>query len=182
MKTIFVKKLFAKKLWKSLLALSLISISSVTLSEDIELYVSDAVKQAGKKIKVLIILDNSGSMNDLHTVSEDFDPASDYEAVSSAHAYNDDATYFNNSWAAYDVPRHLWHFSQNSIHKLFTRFGMKIEKTIPMKFDAYYVSMLSEKYKGGNNVKAFFNGWRSNMKAKNGSYSSQIYILKKKGH
>jgi len=95
MNKLIVKKLFAKKLWKSLLALSLISISGVTLSEDIELYVSDAVKQAGKKIKVLIIFDNSGSMNDLHTVSEDFDPLETYDPVGSSHAYNDSATYFN---------------------------------------------------------------------------------------
>ncbi|MDX2367717.1 MAG: PilC/PilY family type IV pilus protein [Colwellia sp.] len=95
MKKLFVKKLFTKKLWKSLLALSLVSISGVTLSEDIELYVSDAVKQAGKKIKVLIIFDNSGSMNGLHTVSEDYKPATDYAAEDSAHAYNDSATYFN---------------------------------------------------------------------------------------
>jgi len=95
MKKLFDNKLFAKKLWKSLLALSLISVSGVTLSEDIELYVSDAVKEAGKKIKVLIILDNSGSMNGLHTVSADFDPLETYEAEGSAHAYNDSATYFN---------------------------------------------------------------------------------------
>jgi hypothetical protein len=57
---------------------------------------------------------------------------------------------------------------------------MEVTEILPMKFDAYYVSMLSEKYKGGNIIKAFFNGWRSNSKAKTGTYSSQIYILKKK--
>jgi 2-polyprenyl-3-methyl-5-hydroxy-6-metoxy-1,4-benzoquinol methylase len=93
-----------------------------------------------------------------------------------------DATYFNNSWAAYDVPRHLWHFSQNSIHKLFTRFGMKIEKTIPMKFDAYYVSLLSEKYRKGkmNVLNSFWIGFKSNLKAKTTTeYSSLIYVIKK---
>ena len=90
-----------------------------------------------------------------------------------------DANYFGESWAAYDVPRHLWHFSQNSIYKLFFRY--EVEQTLPMKFDAYYVSMLSEKYKTGktNLLKAFWIGLKSNLKArKTTEYSSLIYVLK----
>lgn len=92
-----------------------------------------------------------------------------------------DAKFYKNFWAAYDVPRHLWHFNQDSISKLFTAQNMKVVKTIPMKFDAYYVSLLSEKYKNGfmNPVKAFWIGLRSNIKAKHsGEYSSLIYIIK----
>lgn len=92
-----------------------------------------------------------------------------------------DATYYNNFWAAYDVPRHLWHFSQTSISKLFASENMKIEKTVPMHFDAFYVSLLSEKYKTGrmNYFKAFRIGLQSNLKAKSsGEYSSLIYCLK----
>jgi hypothetical protein len=49
-----------------------------------------------------------------------------------------------------------------------------------MKFDSFYVSMLSEKYKKGSIVKAFWIGLLSNLKAKNGGgYSSHIYIFKK---
>src|SRR5690606_17173166 len=58
-----------------------------------------------------------------------------------------DAKFYRNYWAAYDVPRHLWHFSPESVHKLFNSFGMKIEKQFPLWFDSYYVSILSEKYK-----------------------------------
>ena len=58
-----------------------------------------------------------------------------------------DAIYYKEYWAAFDVPRHLWHFSQESIKKLFSKVSMKVEKTIPMKYDSYYVSILSEKYK-----------------------------------
>ena len=93
-----------------------------------------------------------------------------------------DAKYYKEFWAAYDVPRHLWHFSQNSIHKIFSEENMIVEKTIPMKFDAYYVSLLSEKYKSGkmNPIKAFYRGFISNMKASTTSeYSSLIYVLKK---
>ncbi len=94
-----------------------------------------------------------------------------------------DAAYFNEFWAAYDVPRHLWHFSQKSIHKLFSEVGMVVEKTLPMKFDAYYVSLLSEKYKSGKikPVKSFWIGFKSNLKAKQTTeYSSLIYIIKNK--
>ncbi|MFK2819074.1 class I SAM-dependent methyltransferase [Flavobacteriaceae sp. LMIT009] len=94
-----------------------------------------------------------------------------------------DAFYYKSFWAAYDVPRHLWHFSQASIKNLFQRRKMEVVKTLPMKFDSYYVSILSEKYKTGkmNFIKAFFIGLRSNIKAKSsGEYSSLIYVVKNK--
>ncbi len=93
-----------------------------------------------------------------------------------------DAKNYKEFWAAYDLPIHLYHFTPDDIKRLFAQYDMELEEMLPMKFDSYYVSMLSEKYKGGNIVKAFWNGWRSNLKAKEGSYSSQIYILKKKGN
>lgn len=92
-----------------------------------------------------------------------------------------DANYYKDFWAAYDVPRHLWHFSQTSIKKLFQNFQIELNKTIPMKFDSFYVSLLSEKYKTGkkNILKAFWIGLRSNLNAKHTSeYSSLIYVLK----
>ena len=93
-----------------------------------------------------------------------------------------DAKYYKEFWAAFDVPRHLWHFSQTSISKLFSKEDMMVEKTLPMKFDSYYVSLLSEKYKSGkmNPIKSFYRGLMSNMKARSSSeYSSLIYVLKK---
>ena len=92
-----------------------------------------------------------------------------------------DAKHYNNFWAAYDVPRHLWHFDQKAMTKLFAFKNMKVVETLPMKFDAYYVSLLSEKNKSGfmNLLKAFWIGLRSNLKAKQtGEYSSLIYIIK----
>jgi 2-polyprenyl-3-methyl-5-hydroxy-6-metoxy-1,4-benzoquinol methylase len=92
-----------------------------------------------------------------------------------------DAKHYKNFWAAYDVPRHLWHFNQKSIAKLFEKIDMHIVKTLPMKFDAFYVSLLSEKYKSGfmNPFKAFLIGLRSNTKAnRSGEYSSLIYVIK----
>lgn len=90
-----------------------------------------------------------------------------------------DAKKYGEYWAAWDLPIHLYHFRPKDIDNLFALFNMKVVEMLPMKFDAYYVSMLSEKYKGGNLFSAFINGMRSNMKAKDGFYSSQIYILKK---
>ncbi|CAN1492241.1 SmtA SAM-dependent methyltransferases [Flavobacteriaceae bacterium] len=92
-----------------------------------------------------------------------------------------DAKHYGKFWAAYDVPIHFWHFSKLAIQKLFERENMKLEKVLPMKFDSFYVSLLSEKYKTGkmNYFKAFFIGLQSNWKAKrNFEYSSHIYILK----
>ncbi|WP_057830695.1 pilus assembly protein [Colwellia sp. TT2012] len=83
----------------SLLAISLSGVSNITLSEDIELYVSDKVRQAGKTTKVLIIFDNSGSMGTVSDELPKFDPEEDYLAEGPAHAYNDEATYFNKGGA-----------------------------------------------------------------------------------
>ncbi|KAF2339280.1 class I SAM-dependent methyltransferase [Flavobacterium tistrianum] len=94
-----------------------------------------------------------------------------------------DAGHYETFWAAYDVPIHFWHFSKKSIQLLFERVDMKLEKILPMKFDSFYVSLLSEKYKTGkmNYIKAFFIGLKSNWKAKNTKeYSSHIYVLKNK--
>ena len=92
-----------------------------------------------------------------------------------------DAKQYGNFWAAYDVPIHFWHFSKTAIKKLFAKEDMKLVQVLPMKFDSFYVSLLSEKYKTGkmNFIKAFFIGLQSNWKAKkNFEYSSHIYILK----
>lgn len=92
-----------------------------------------------------------------------------------------DAQVYNSFWAAYDVPRHLWHFSKISISKLFQSYQMKVVQMKPMYFDAFYVSLLSEKYKSGhyNYLKAFWVGLTSNFKAmRSGEYSSLIYIVK----
>ena len=92
-----------------------------------------------------------------------------------------DATYYKEFWAAYDVPRHLWHFNKTSISKLVSKNLMKVIKVKPMLFDAFYVSLLSEKYKTGkmNPVKGFCIGLLSNLKSiETKEASSLIYIIK----
>lgn len=93
-----------------------------------------------------------------------------------------DAKYYKNFWAAFDVPRHLWHFSRTSIKKLFFEHSLNVVQTRPMVFDAFYVSLLSEKYKSGkqNFLRAFLIGLRSNILAyRSKEYSSIIYMLQK---
>ncbi|MBS1737289.1 MAG: class I SAM-dependent methyltransferase [Bacteroidetes bacterium] len=91
-----------------------------------------------------------------------------------------DAHYYKEFWAAYDVPRHLYHFSPDAMKKLLVDHGMNNPVLLPMWFDSFYVSMLSEKYKYGKSrlVQAFFTGLKSNLKARNKieNCSSVIYI------
>ncbi|MBX2964934.1 MAG: class I SAM-dependent methyltransferase [Cyclobacteriaceae bacterium] len=94
-----------------------------------------------------------------------------------------DAQHYKQHWAGYDVPRHLWHFSSDSMRKLLEANGFKIEAIKPMVLDAFYISLLSEKYKGSGLFKqyigGFINGLRSNILAgKNTNFSSLIYIAR----
>jgi 2-polyprenyl-3-methyl-5-hydroxy-6-metoxy-1,4-benzoquinol methylase len=99
-------------------------------------------------------------------------------AVPNYKAY--DAAFYKSFWAAYDVPRHLFHFAPQSITAICKATGMTLDKTLPMYYDSFYVSMLSEKYKNGSMVTGVLNGAISNLKAlKTNNYSSLIYILKK---
>lgn len=95
-----------------------------------------------------------------------------------------DAKHYKEYWAAYDVPRHLYHFSPKSMGTLLAAHGLKIDAIKPMWYDSFYVSMLSEKYKNGkgNIVKAFCIGLISNLNAffNKEKCSSIIYIISPK--
>jgi 2-polyprenyl-3-methyl-5-hydroxy-6-metoxy-1,4-benzoquinol methylase len=94
-----------------------------------------------------------------------------------------DAQYFKSYWAAYDLPRHLWHFSKESISTLFEDFDMEIESTYPMIFDSFYASLVSTKYQMGrmNVLKGLTIGLLSNLKAYfSGEYSSLVFVIKHK--
>ena len=92
-----------------------------------------------------------------------------------------DAKHYKEYWAGYDVPRHLYHFNSQNIIDLLKKYQMNVVQVLPMVFDSFYVSMLSEKYKTGKNgyLKGFYTGFISNLygiKTKN--YSSMIYVIK----
>lgn len=94
-----------------------------------------------------------------------------------------DAEKYGKHWAAWDVPRHLYHFSRENVKYLCDETGLELLGVLPMKFDAYYVSLLSEEYLKGrkNYLKALWQGMLSNYKAgRSGEYSSLIYVCRMK--
>ncbi len=92
-----------------------------------------------------------------------------------------DANKYKELWAAYDVPRHLYHFSPKSMKILLKTHGLVIDKIKPMWFDSFYVSMLSEQNKSGSLFIAFLIGCWSNVIAffRKDKCSSLIYVIKK---
>ncbi len=91
-----------------------------------------------------------------------------------------DAMHYGAEWAAYDVPRHLYHFSPASMKKLLALHQLETAAILPMWFDSFYVSMLSEKYKRGHLISALLHGTVSNLSAVGNHQrcSSLIYVVK----
>lgn len=96
-----------------------------------------------------------------------------------------DANFYKEYWAAFDVPRHLYHFSPSSMKVLLKKYNFQLVEVKPMWYDSFYVSILSEKYKQTGIMgifRAFFVGCISNLKALSNpdKASSLIYVIKKK--
>lgn len=94
-----------------------------------------------------------------------------------------DAQHYGENWAAYDVPRHLWHFSPSTIMKFGRKHGFILERQYTMPFDGFYISMLSEQNKGSkfSTLKGCLNGllgWIASWNKKSAS-SSIIYVFRK---
>jgi 2-polyprenyl-3-methyl-5-hydroxy-6-metoxy-1,4-benzoquinol methylase len=94
-----------------------------------------------------------------------------------------DAKVYRAKWAAYDVPRHLYHFSPDAMDRLLTRHGLQLHYSQPMWYDSFYISMISEKYRNGkgNIPAAVYRGLVSNVKAfiDKSKCSSLIYVAGK---
>jgi 2-polyprenyl-3-methyl-5-hydroxy-6-metoxy-1,4-benzoquinol methylase len=110
-----------------------------------------------------------------------------YMIIAVPNPESEDAKHYGSDWAGYDVPRHLYHFSQKSMRTFQEQFGLELVRVEPLAYDSYYVSLLSEGYKNPKAslltryMKAFMQGYRSNKRAeKPGNYSSNIFIFKKK--
>ncbi len=98
-----------------------------------------------------------------------------------------DAKKYGKYWAGWDVPRHLYHFNSTSIEQFTKEFELTLIEVKPMKFDSFYVSLLSEGYINGNSSilskywNGLINGFKSNRSAKSpGQFSSNIYVFQKK--
>ena len=118
--------------------------------------------------------------DELHRILDDTGIA--IVAVPNCKSY--DAAKYKEHWAAYDVPRHLWHFTPHAIMNYGEKHGFILERQYTMPFDGFYISMLSEKYKGNSmpGLRGFWNGfkgWCAQSRRKNAS-SSIIYVFRKK--
>ena len=94
-----------------------------------------------------------------------------------------DFSFYKEKWAALDVPRHLYHFTEATMQTLLNQFGFEVLNTFPLKMDAYYVSLLSERYRKNKipYLKAALNGYRSNRAArKSNNYSSMVFVAQQK--
>lgn len=94
-----------------------------------------------------------------------------------------DASHYGNAWAAYDVPRHLWHFAPDTLKRMAGMHGFRVRSIKPMPFDGFYVSMLSEEYKGSRfyfmkGLLVGLSAWFKSLSDKKKS-SSLIFILEK---
>ena len=147
------------------------NLEEINISEKVELitlwHVLEHVHQLNETLSLLINkLTQSGKM---------------LIAVPNHESY--DAQWYREFWAAYDLPRHLYHFSRKTMTTLLNNHGLKIHRIIPMKLDSFYVSLLSEKYQHGvsNYLRSFLRGYKSNSFAKKNmnNYSSLIYIAGK---
>ena len=94
-----------------------------------------------------------------------------------------DADYYRRHWAAYDVPRHLWHFSPQTFRMFAEKNRMELIRLMNLPFDVFYISILSEKYRGSK-IPAIAGGFRALIFSLQTLFnrhksSSIIYILKK---
>lgn len=91
-----------------------------------------------------------------------------------------DAQIYQEFWAAWDVPRHIWHFSKSALIENVKTASFKLLNTKPLFFDAIYISIVSERYKKGNVLKGAINGFYANISALfTKSWSSHIFVFKK---
>ncbi|MFV9483502.1 class I SAM-dependent methyltransferase [Christiangramia sp. ASW11-125] len=93
-----------------------------------------------------------------------------------------DAYYYQDYWAAWDVPRHLWHFSRSGIAQLLKENDLIEVCEKPLIFDSFYVSLLSEENQKQkpSKINAIWRGLISNLKARSTrEYSSIAYFYRK---
>ena len=162
--------------------------SDPAISLDVKASLQEIIKD-DKKFDVITLWHVLEHVEDLNTTLQDLSRllaqnGTIFIAVPNHNSW--DGKHYHQNWAGYDVPRHLWHFSMKNMKHLMEKHSLSVAKIIPMRLDAFYISLLSEKY--GNNgsfsvpgmIKALLNALKSNRYAKkNMEYSSLIYVVKK---
>jgi 2-polyprenyl-3-methyl-5-hydroxy-6-metoxy-1,4-benzoquinol methylase len=106
-----------------------------------------------------------------------------YLLIAVPNAEANDAAHYREFWAAWDVPRHLYHFRSKVLRNRIEQAGFACvaEKILP--FDTFYIAMLSEKYRSGKNRALLglwkgFGFWWKTFKDESGS-SSKLFIFRK---
>lgn len=158
--------------------------SSVTIQENIHKSLED-ISEDFDAITIWHVLEHVPDLNTLLDQLKQKLKKNGTMFIAVPNHQSKDSSIYQNAWAGYDVPRHLWHFTQSSMKHLLSSHNLTLQKTIPMKLDAFYVSMLSEKHKRNSIgvvslAKGFLNGLKSNLEAsQTNQYSSLIYVIRK---
>ena len=159
------------------------AISNYRLDVSNQLGISDLHKESFDVITMWHVLEHVHSLNERIQEIYNLLKVGGKAVIAVPNCTSLDAKIYGENWAAYDVPRHLYHFTPQTMKALFSKHGFKFTHSLPMKFDSFYVSMLTEKNITGNNnlLKAFGNGLKSNLNAKNDAenFSSVIYVFVK---
>jgi 2-polyprenyl-3-methyl-5-hydroxy-6-metoxy-1,4-benzoquinol methylase len=162
------------------------AIARAAAEHNTEIQIAEKIEHVNSKFDVITlwhVLEHVSNLNELVSQLKNILNQDGVLFIAVPNHQSYDAKKYGMEWAGYDVPRHLWHFEQKTMHRLLTNHQFKLVETVPMKLDAYYVSMLSEKYKSGKQsifsfTKGFINGFISNLKATHSNYSSIIYIVR----
>jgi SAM-dependent methyltransferase len=130
------------------------------------------------------VLEHIHVLDDLITEIKRVLKPNGYLIVAVPNINSHDAKHYQSYWDALDIPLHLYHFTPADIKTLFGLHNMHISSVRPMIFDAFYVSMLSEKHlskdKGTSpkTIRGFIRGLISNVVANKETYSSQMYTIR----
>ncbi len=156
-------------------------------NNNVEVYNLDYLKQTEKKFDVITmwhVLEHVHSLDERMLQLQKLINPNGIIIVAVPNCNSYDAFYYKEYWAAFDLPRHLYHFTKKTIAKLFLKHNFNLVHMEPMKYDSFYVSIKSEEYKNKNTILNLINGvikgLASNIKASgNKEYSSLIYVFKK---
>lgn len=166
-----------------------IAFNSISNKDNISIYLSDKDEALSTKkfdfISMWHVLEHVTEIDDRLTYIKNNLKKDGVLLIAVPNKNSFDARYYKDYWAGYDVPRHLYHFSHQSVALLLRQYGFELTHIHPLVFDSYYVSLLSESYLGRSKIIALFCativGTISNILSvfNNKNYSSNIYIFKK---
>ncbi|MEL6651968.1 MAG: class I SAM-dependent methyltransferase [Bacteroidota bacterium] len=155
-------------------------------AQDVEVHPSEHLFQLNGSYDVITMWHVLEHVHRLHEYLDQIESilADDGLLIIAVPNYNSrDASHYQAEWAAYDVPRHLYHFEAEAMERLLGQHGFRLEKLQHMPFDGFYVSLLSEKYRHGKSrlVPAFVQGLRSYLlsSSRHEKGSSIMYMIRK---